>query len=492
MNRKFHFTNLTVFSLLALLMSCSQENSESQALAVRMNMELGTSNGADSGTAPEWNTNDKAGIVDPASGQTDIKSPVSGGSSSAMFVFNLDGIAKGAEIMGYFPAEKFSSVSSEGCTVNIPSEQDGNCPALYLGSISYKDNATMRLEPAGCAFQAHISKGDYSITKAVLKSNAGEKISGMSKISFKGNSFSAEKDNITITLKNPLDCSEAGQYITFLTAPATLSEGYTIEYTTNEGKTIKYTSSKETKLVSGDIVHSDNYLKILCIGNSFTQQQNPLAMLEKIASSQGYCFVISNHTHDGYTFAKHLADPESMAVIKKGGYDYAFIQDQSQAAANYISNKSQYGYVYTDTEKITGEILKYSPDCQLILELTWAFPAKNNSFGGFESYEKFDSLLRQGVLEIAKNAGTWISPIGPGFILAREKHPEIDLYNTDRKHQSEYGAYLKASVNYLVLTGRQFDENTDNYFLDAEKAKALRECAQEAVLGKESDYFIER
>ena len=57
---------------------------------------------------------------------------------------------------------------------------------------------------------------------------------------------------------------------------------------------------------------------------------------------------------------------------------------------------------------------------------------------------------------MAKAAGTWISPIGEAFRIVREGSSGINLYHTDNKHQSVYGAYLKACVNYLVLYGTAF------------------------------------
>ncbi len=84
-----------------------------------------------------------------------------------------------------------------------------------------------------------------------------------------------------------------------------------------------------------------------------------------------------------------------------------------------------------------------------------------------------------------------MSPIAPAFEEARG-NGSINLYTSDNKHQSEYGAYLKACVNYLVLYGEEFGENPADCGLDPVKTPYLRRVAEDAVLGHEGEYFIER
>lgn len=417
----------TLFSFLTLVISCSQEETEGRTSAVRLDIELGTYLSEDGKKhTPEWKSEYRVGIRNMASGELQEVSPLLGGSSSSMFLVNFETVGNGIEILAYYPVEAFSpTAESSSFSVNIPSNQSGDAVPYQMGSVPYKYDATIRMEPFGCLFYAHVGKGDYSIERAVLKSNAGEKISGMTEFSFADKSCTASEDEIGVILETSLECSGSSQCLTFLTAPVSLSSGYTLEFTTTAGKILKYTASEKVELQSGSSVHSGNYLSLLCLGNSFTRQQNPAAKLEQLASSQGYCLNISKFTKDGYYFG----DSKSTALVTKGG---------------------------------------------------------------FETSDKFDSLLRHGMLDIAGKAGAWVSPIGPGFIVAREKYPETGLYNTDSKHQSVYGAYLKACVNYLVLTREKFSGAPSDCGLEANKAKAMMECAEEVVLGKESEDLIKR
>ena len=79
---------------------------------------------------------------------------------------------------------------------------------------------------------------------------------------------------------------------------------------------------------------------------------------------------------------------------------------------------------------------------------------------------------------LAKAARTAVSPIGEAFRISREERPDIDLFSKDKKHQSEYGTYLKACVNYLMIFGGKFNGNASACGLDPEICAYLRSVAE--------------
>lgn len=232
--------------------------------------------------------------------------------------------------------------------------------------------------------------------------------------------------------------------------------------------------------------------RVLCIGNSFSHYHDPSWKLVEIAFSQGHKIEMFGHFKGSQTFAKHLELELTTEAINMGGFHYAFIQDQSQAHANYANNKTEYAYVLEDTKTLNNKILAKTSSCKVILENTWAFAGTNGIYGGFTDFANFDRLLLSGSLSIAKTIGAPVSPIGQAFKMAREKHPEIDLYHTDIKHQGPYGAYLKACVNYLVLYGEKFSGMPADCGLNPSYTAKLRSVAEAVVLGHEKDYNITR
>lgn len=235
---------------------------------------------------------------------------------------------------------------------------------------------------------------------------------------------------------------------------------------------------------------ADEAHRILCIGNSFTYVGSTYVKLEHIARSQGLLLDIRTSYKGGYSFCRHLCYDPTLTALQDpsfwgNGYEAVFLQDQSLAHAHYGQNPRQYCLIASDTKEIVARVKTYSPDARIILEQTWSY--EKFDFGGFGSLERFDEYATKGAAAIARKARTELSPIAQAFILARKDCPEVDLLAPDRHHQSQYGAYLKACVNYLLLSGKPFGEPSDPVLLDcdleAEKCAALRRVAERTVLG---------
>ena len=230
--------------------------------------------------------------------------------------------------------------------------------------------------------------------------------------------------------------------------------------------------------------------RVLCIGNSFSYYHNPVFYLREIAWTQGHHLETRAHLKGSQTFGQHLSLDMTLDAISEGGYDFVFLQDQSQAAARYSQDNATYSYVKSDCLSLRDKVKADSPSCKVVLENTWSYPG--SSFGGFTDYESFYSYLADGNKSIAADGGMWISPIGQAFRTVYNGSSGINLYYSDNKHQSEYGAYLKACVNYLVMFGTPFTSDVPDCGLPADKAAYLRSVAEETVLGHEQDYLIER
>lgn len=221
--------------------------------------------------------------------------------------------------------------------------------------------------------------------------------------------------------------------------------------------------------------------KLMALGNSFSYYNAPVWMLKEIARTQGHQMELRMNVRPAQTFADHLSLPLTAAVIDRGGYDAAVLQDQSTQHSSYYKSPSSKANVLEDTRSLKSRILEKSPECKVVLENTWAFTASN--YGGFGSYESFAEALTKGCEMISSESGCVMSPICSAFAVARRQG--IGLTISDNKHQSQYGAYLKACVNYLVLFGGKFTETVSDCNLPPAVAAYLRSVAEETVLGIE-------
>lgn len=233
-------------------------------------------------------------------------------------------------------------------------------------------------------------------------------------------------------------------------------------------------------------------LRVLCIGNSFSYYYYTASQLKQLAYREGLELDINAFFKGGQTLQQQLALAHSAHTVSLGGYDIAFVQDQSQNPARLAQNPTDNAAVNSSCLELVKRIKEASPQCRIIIENTWSYPEKNNTYGGFTSYEEFDRLLAEGTKTMAQNAGAWISPIGQAFAKVRTERPDITLLYTDSKHPAVNGAYLKSCVNCLVLTGKPFGDDAANGDTDAATAAYLRKAAESVVLGHESEYLIER
>jgi hypothetical protein len=282
--------------------------------------------------------------------------------------------------------------------------------------------------------------------------------------------------SLQIRCRVPVDVSCSGGKLSLDSADGTCSiapMGFTGSYVTIMGNK----APKDTK-------------RVLCIGNSFSHYGDPSWKLVEIAFAEGHKIEMFGHFKGSQTFEDHLALELTTVAINMGKFHYAFIQDQSSAHANYASDATTYKSTLTNSQALKDKIIAKVSTCKVVLENTWSFPA--SSYGGFTSYENFDNLLLTGTKSIAQSIGSQVSPIGQAFKKVRADYPQIQLYDDDNKHQSPYGAYLKACVNYLVMYGEPFGDSPADCGLNPTHTALLRKAAEAVVLGHESDYYITR
>ena len=222
-------------------------------------------------------------------------------------------------------------------------------------------------------------------------------------------------------------------------------------------------------------------LKVLCIGNSFTYYLGCPAILKEIAWKEGHYLDMASSLKGGWSMGQHLSLETTNDLVAEGGYDYVFLQDQSQAAARVGKDRKKYDNLIRNIAAMAAKVRTNSEDCKAVIEYTWAY-AKND-YGSFGSLEAFDKYGKKGAGIMAKAVGNAeVSPIAEAFAIVRKERPDINLYHTDNHHQSLYGSYLKSCVNYLVMFGEPFGESPSDYLVEPEIAAYLRSVAEKTVL----------
>lgn len=261
-NLKFHLLRVLLLCVGTgfLAMGCSNDDDDSpRELASKITLTLSKyHNDKGATTLPTWNSNDKAGlfIADQSAPEAVYAAPILSGSQKSLFLFTLNTPEHAAStVVAFWPSD--AAVRCENGTLKtvVPTAQTGAVSPVLAGKATARLNAyegcSMELSNLFCTMYVSVKKGNYSISKAVVKANGGEAIAGDLTVDVGDWSFSASEQTITVTLPTPLDCSKDGQLIPVMIAPVTLSQGYTVTLTDTEGNSFPVGRTDAVNLEAG-------------------------------------------------------------------------------------------------------------------------------------------------------------------------------------------------------------------------------------------------
>lgn len=221
------------------------------------------------------------------------------------------------------------------------------------------------------------------------------------------------------------------------------------------------------------------HASVCLIGNSFTYFFGEPLILQEIAFSQGLLLDVKASLKGGQTFRDHTRLPLSLSTLSSETYDYAFLQGQSQEPAHFAHDAAAGRDIKLALCQLCDDIRQTSPSCNIYIENTWAYEGMD--FGGFGSMEEFDRLLSEGTNALAFAGNAKVSPVGQAFAAARAANAAEDLYTVDAKHPGLAGAYLKACVTYLLISGKTFKGDVPSCYLPEDTAAKLRSIAESII-----------
>lgn len=227
---------------------------------------------------------------------------------------------------------------------------------------------------------------------------------------------------------------------------------------------------------------SNDSLKVLFIGNSYTFYNDMPSMVASIAESLGRKFSYHTQVVGGARLSQHWKNPKVHEAIKSGGWDFIVLQEQSQAPSE-------------PTEKVVRETYRpafsldslakvYNERVQVVYYLTWGRPygdkERSERYPIVATYGGMQQRLNTSYLEMAYRAGSWCAPVGIAWQRVMEEMPEYQLYHMDNHHPSHLGSYLAANVFYTVFYREPY---TSAFIADipVDQAEYLQSVAQDAV-----------
>lgn len=176
-----------------------------------------------------------------------------------------------------------------------------------------------------------------------------------------------------------------------------------------------------------------NSLKILFIGNSFTQRNDLPALLTEMAAVRGVTVTHTLISAGGASLRTHWNAGQAANTIATGGYDYVVLQEQSTLP---VKNSAR----MAENVRLFGESIKQA-GAKTVLYMTWAR----------QHVPETQREITDAYNSIGKELGAIVVPVGLAWQNFLANHENPVLHDRDQSHPTLAGTYLAACVFLIVL-----------------------------------------
>mgnify|MGYP001379525344 CR=1 FL=1 len=217
---------------------------------------------------------------------------------------------------------------------------------------------------------------------------------------------------------------------------------------------------------------SQEKVKLLMVGNSFTFYYNLPMTIEQFSKFKGLDWEVHQSTASGASFKNHWNNEKGLSSVKKiknSTYTHIIFQEYSSYPLTAIDTTQKYlNLMYKVTDNKSRKFI-YA---------TWSYPniLKNNN-----SSTPSSSLIEDKLEKIKPSSDVEILAVGRAFDLFQSRYPSQTLFTSDDKHPNSIGSYLAACVIFSKISNqssigipkRIFEKNNNEkdiyYFIIEEK-----------------------
>jgi hypothetical protein len=206
-------------------------------------------------------------------------------------------------------------------------------------------------------------------------------------------------------------------------------------------------------------------LRILFIGNSYTQANDLPKMIAELAKAGGQRPLShARETPGGWTFKKHFEGGKAVPKMASEKWDIVVLQDNSYGPIKLKEEMYEYG------PKLDAEIKKHK--ARTIFYMTWAR----------QNISTMQAPLAKAYQELAHKLNAEVAPVGLAWQAALKTDPAPMLHVADKSHPSKTGTYLTACVFYATIYGKSPVGLLGKIAgLDDKAARALQDIAWKTV-----------
>ena len=200
-------------------------------------------------------------------------------------------------------------------------------------------------------------------------------------------------------------------------------------------------------------------MNALFIGNSFTARNDLPGLIATIAAAAGKSFKHQLISAGGASLRRHWNAGEALRAIKRGGFDYVVLQEQSTLPIKNRQRMHENVRVFDAAIRAAG--------AKTALYLTWARQhAPETQASITEAYES-----------IAREIGATLIPAGVAWQRFLRDHDEPVLHDKDASHPTFAGSYLAACCAFIALFKTALPSDVEVEGLTKPEMKLLQRTA---------------
>ncbi len=189
---------------------------------------------------------------------------------------------------------------------------------------------------------------------------------------------------------------------------------------------------------------TDGCLRVLFVGNSYTQVNDLPATFAALARAGGHRVEVGMAAEGGQTLLGHSTSPNTQGQLVPGRWDVVVLQEQSQIPSVAWSRDNE---MAPGARSLVGEIRGIG--ARPLLFSTWAHR------DGWPE-QGLDEATMQGAIDAAYLAlGQQLDagdvPVGEAWSAALVAAPSVALWQDDGSHPTPAGTFLAAAVFYAAL-----------------------------------------
>ena len=174
-------------------------------------------------------------------------------------------------------------------------------------------------------------------------------------------------------------------------------------------------------------------IKILFIGNSFTQRNDVPGLLVGMAAERKACVRHELISAGGASLRTHWNAGRAIKAITTNRYGYVVLQEQSTLPVKNAQRMAENVRLFDETIKQAGS--------KTVLYMTWARQQAPES----------QKAITDAYNSIGKEVGAIVVPVGLAWQKFIAKHNRPLLYDRDKSHPSLAGSYFAACVFLAAL-----------------------------------------